>query len=156
MTLGFTPNKVIDDTTATVEILKAELNDTYGPQLGLKVKVIGGEHDGHTFMDYSSRDETTGNIKDGTKAWSIFRAALGPDFYKESNVDEQSLVGKQFVARITKTKSGSRNKLEFGTIGPVRRKKPNKQTPPAPSAVTDIEEVDEDDEDSDEFESAPF
>ena len=156
MTLGFTPNKVIDDTTATVEILKAELNDTYGPQLGLKVKVIGGEHDGHTFMDYSSRDETTGNIKDGTKAWDIFRAALGPDFYKDEDVDEQSLVGKQIVARITRTKTLSRNKLEFGTIGLVRRKKPKKQSPPEPSEVADVEEVDEDDEDGDEFESAPF
>jgi hypothetical protein len=64
MTIGFDPNEVIEDTTATVEILKAVLSDTYGPQIGLKVKVIGGEHDGHTFMDYSSRDETTGNVKD--------------------------------------------------------------------------------------------
>ena len=152
MAIGFDRNDVIEDTTATVEFLKAELNDVYGPQLGLKVKVIGGEHDGHTFMDYCSRDETTGNIKEGTKAWSIFRAALGPDFYEDEDVDEQDLVGKQVVARITQTKTGSRNKLEFGTIGPVRRKNPKKQTRPEPSEVW---EVDEDDED-DELESAPF
>ncbi len=152
MTIGFDPNEVIDDTTATVEILKAVLSDTYGPQIGLKVKVIGGEHDGHIFMDYSSRDETTGNVKEGTKAWSIFRAALGPDFYL-GDVNEQDLVGKQIMARITKTKTGSRNKLEFGTIGPVRRKKPKPQAQPEPG---EAEDVDEDDEDEDELDSAPF
>ncbi len=153
MAIGFDPKEVIEDTTATVEILKAVLNDTYGPQLGLKVKVVGVEHNGHTFMDYSSRDETTGNVKDGTKAWSIFRAALGPDFYEGEDVDEQDLVGKQIVARITRTKTGSRNKLEFGTIGPVRREKPKKQAPPEPR---EVEEANGDDEDEDEFEFAPF
>jgi len=153
MTLAFDKNEVIEDTTATVEILDAKLNDTYGPQLALKVKVIGGEHDGHTFMDYSSRDETTGNIREGTKAWQIFRAALGPNFHMNEDVDEQNLVGEQIIARITKTKSSSRNKLEFGTIGPVRRKKPKPQATPEPG---EVEEVDEDDEDDDELDSAPF
>jgi len=155
MGIGFDKNEVIEDTTATVEILDAKLNDTYGPQLALKVKVIGGEHNGHTFMDYSSRDETTGNIREGTKAWQIFRAALGPNFHMNEDVDEQNLVGEQIIARITKTKSSSRNKLEFGTIGPVRRKKPKTQAPPEPG---EVEEVDEDDdhEDDDELDSAPF
>jgi hypothetical protein len=150
MAIGFDKNEVIEDTTATVEFLEAGLNDAYGLQLACKVKVDGGEHDGHTFMDYSSRDETTGNIREGTKAWSIFRAALGPDFHEDDDVDEQDLVGKQIVARITQTKTGSRNKLEFGSIGPVRRKKPKKQASPEPS------EVEEDDEGQDELESAPF
>lgn len=158
MGIGFDPKEVIDDTTATVEILKAVLTDTYGPQLGLSLKVVGGEHDGHTFMDYSSRDETTGNVKDGTKAWSIFRAALGPDFYEDEDVDEQDLVGKQIVARITRTKTGSRNRLEAGTIGPVRRKNPKKQAPPEPTEVEEVDEdeEDDDDDDDDELESAPF
>ena len=146
MGIAFDPKRLIPDTNATVEILKAVLSDAYGPQLGLYVKVVGGEHDGHTFMDYSSRDETTGNVKDGTKAWSIFRAALGPDFYKVEGVDEQHLVGKQIVARITSTKTGSRNKLEAGTIGPIRRKKPKKQAPPEPNEIEEVDEGDEDDD----------
>jgi hypothetical protein len=60
-----------------LEVLSAETADTYGPQIGLKLKVMGGEHEGHTFMDYANRDEDTGQIKQGSKAWSIFEACLG-------------------------------------------------------------------------------
>jgi hypothetical protein len=33
------------------------------------------------------------------------------------------LVGKQFVAQVTQTRTSSRNKLEFGTIGLVQPEK---------------------------------
>jgi hypothetical protein len=102
-----------------LEVLAADKAETYGLQIGLKLKVIGGEHDGHTFMDYANRDEDTGQIKQGSKAWTIFEACLGRDFYKQSGVTLESLVGKQFVAQVTQTRTGSRNKLEFGTVGPV-------------------------------------
>jgi len=85
----------------------------------LKLRIAGGEHDGHTFMDYANRDEDTGQIKQGSKAWSIFEACLGRDFYKRSGVSLESLLGKQFVGKVTQTRTGSRNKVEFGTIGPV-------------------------------------
>jgi hypothetical protein len=61
----------------------------------------------------------TGQIKQGSKAWSIFEACLGRDFHKQSGVSLDSLVGKQFVAQVTQTRTGSRNKIEFGTVGPV-------------------------------------
>ena len=102
-----------------LEVLAAEKAETYGLQIGLKLKVVGGEHDGHTFTDYANRDEDTGQIKQGSKGWSIFEACLGRDFYKQPDVSLQSLVGKQFVAQVTQTRTGSRNKVEFGTIGPV-------------------------------------
>ena len=102
--------------------------DTYGPQIGLKLKVVGGAHDGHTFMDYANRDEDTGQVKQGSKAWSIFVACLGPDFYKRPGVSLESLVGKQFVGRVTQTGTGSRNKVEFGTVGPVPPEE-TKETP---------------------------
>ncbi len=117
--LGFAPKEVIPQVVCRLEILDADKAETYGPQIGLKLKVIGGKHDGHTFTDYANRDEDTGQIKQGSKAWSIFEACLGRDFYKRSGVTLESLVGKQFVGQITQTKTGSRNKLEFGTIGPV-------------------------------------
>jgi hypothetical protein len=91
----------------------------YGPQIGLKLKVVGGEHDSHTFMDYANLDEDTGQVKQGSKAWSIFEACLGRDFHKRSGVSLESLVGKQFVGQVAQTRTGSRNKVEFGTIGPV-------------------------------------
>ncbi len=69
-----------------LEVLAADKADTYGPQIYLKLKVVGGEHDGHTFNDYSNRDENTGQVKQGSKAWSIFEACLGQDFYKRSGV----------------------------------------------------------------------
>jgi hypothetical protein len=80
---------------------------------------VGGEHDGHTFMDYPNRDEVTGQVKQGSKAWSIFEACLGQDFHKRPDVSLESLVGKQFVGQVTQTRTGSRNKVEHGTVGPV-------------------------------------
>jgi hypothetical protein len=116
---GFAPRELIDQQVCRLEVLAADKADTYGPQMYLKLKVVGGEHDGHTFSDYSSRDEDTGQIKQGSKAWSIFEACLGQDFHKRPGVSLESLVGKQFVGQVTQTKTGSRNKVEFGTIGPV-------------------------------------
>ena len=44
---------------------------------------------------------------------------MGRDFHKQAGVSLESLVGKQFVAQVTQTRTGSRNKVEFGTVGPV-------------------------------------
>jgi hypothetical protein len=115
----FAPKEIIPQAVHRMEILSAEKADTYGPQIGLKLKVIGGDHDGHTFMDYANRDEDTGQIKQGSKAWSFFEACLGPDFYKRPGVSLESLVGKQFMGKVTQTRTGSRNKVEHGTVGPV-------------------------------------
>ena len=117
--LGFAPKEVIPQQVCRLEVLAADKAETYGPQIGLRLKVIGGKHDGHTFTDYANRDEVTGQIKQGSKAWSIFEACLGPDFYKRPGVGLKDLVGKQFVAKVTQTRTGSRNKVEFGTTGPV-------------------------------------
>jgi hypothetical protein len=117
--IGFAPKEVIAPQVCLLEVLAADKAETYGLQISLKLKVIGGEHDGHIFMDYANRDEDTGQIKQGSKAWSIFEACLGRDFHKRPGVSLDSLVGKQFVAQVTQTRTGSRNKVEFGTIGPV-------------------------------------
>src|ERR671917_2436668 len=116
---GFAPKELIGQQVCQLEVLAADKADTYGPQMYLKLKVVGGEHDGHTFSDYSSRDEDTGEIKQGSKAWSIFEACLGQDFHKRQGVSLESLVGKQFVGQVTQTRTGSRNKVEHGTVGPV-------------------------------------
>ncbi len=102
-----------------LEVLATDKAETYGLQISLKLKVVGGEHDGHTFTDYANRDEDTGQIKQGSKAWSIFEACLGQNFHKKPGVSLESLVGKQFVGQVTQTRTGSRNKVEHGTIGPV-------------------------------------
>ncbi len=75
--IGFAPKEVIPPQVCRLEILDADKADTYGPQIYLKLKVVGGEHDGHTFNDYANRDEDTGQIKQGSKAWTIFEACLG-------------------------------------------------------------------------------
>jgi hypothetical protein len=98
----FMEKELIEPGTQRLEVLSVEKTETYGPQVSFKLKVLGGEHDGYTFIDYATRDEDTGNINQGTKAWSIFEACLGVGFAK-------------------KTKTGSRNKVEFGTIGPLPR-----------------------------------
>ena len=117
--IGFEPKEVIEPQVCRLEVLAADKAEAYGLQIGLKLKVVGGQYDGNTFMDYGNRDEVTGQIKQGSKAWSIFEACLGPDFYKRSGVGLKDLVGKQFVAKVTQTRTGSRNKVDFGTIGPV-------------------------------------
>ena len=117
--IGFAPKEIIPQEVCRLEVLSAETADTYGPQIGLKIKVVGGEHDGHTFMDYANRDEDTGQIKQGSKAWSIFEACLGQDFHKKPGVSLESLIGKQFMGQVTQTRTGSRNKVEHGTVGPV-------------------------------------
>jgi hypothetical protein len=118
-TIGFAPKEVVPQGVRRLEILAADKAEAYGLQVYLKLKVVGGEHDGHTFNDYANRDEDTGQIKQGSKAWSIFEACLGRDFHKKPGVSLESLVGKQFVGQVTATRTGSRNKVEFGTIGPV-------------------------------------
>src|SRR5215217_2154805 len=128
--IGFAPKEVIAPVVCRLEILTADKAEAYGLQVYLKLKVVGGEHDGHTFTDYANRDEDTGRIKQGSKAWSIFEACLGRDFYKQSGVTLESLVGKQFVAQVTQTRSGSRNKVEFGTIGPVPPEKEDQASKP--------------------------
>jgi hypothetical protein len=117
--IGFAPKEVIPPQVCRLEVLAADKAETYGLQIGLKLKIIDGEHNGHTFTDYANRDEDTGQIKQGSKAWSIFEACLGRDFHKRPGVSLDSLVGKQFVAQVTQTRTGSRNKVEFGTIGSV-------------------------------------
>jgi hypothetical protein len=119
--IGFAAKEVIAPRVCRLEVIDADKAEAYGLQISLKLKIVGGEHDGHTFNDYANRDEDTGQIKQGSKAWSIFEACLGRDFHKRPGVSLGSLVGKQFVAQVAQTRTGSRNKVEFGTIGPVPR-----------------------------------
>jgi hypothetical protein len=135
--IGFAPKEVIAPHVCRLEVLDADKADTYGPQIAVKLRVVGGEHDGHTFTDYANRDEYTGQIKQGSKAWSIFEACLGRDFYKRSDVSLRDLVGKQFVAQVTQTRTSSRNKLEFGTIGPVPPEKPPAASKPGDNGADD-------------------
>ena len=123
--IGFQPKDIIEPQVCRLEVLAAEKAEAYGLQIGLKLKIVGEEHDGHTFMDYANRDEYTGQIKQGSKAWSIFEACLGRDFHKRPGISLESLVGKQFMAQVTQTRTGSRNKVEFGTIGPVPSEEKN-------------------------------
>src|SRR5215211_887748 len=131
--IGFAPKELIEPEVSRLEVLAADKAEAYGLQISLKLKIVGGEHDGYVFMDYANRDEDTGQIKQGSKAWSIFEACLGVDFHKRPGVGLKDLVGKQFVAKVTQTRTGSRNKVEFGTIGPV----PPEETDQAPKPEGD-------------------
>jgi hypothetical protein len=144
--IGFAPKEVIPQQVCRLEILAADKAETYRLQIGLKLMVIGGEHSGHTFMDYCNRDEDTGQIKQGSKAWSIFESCLGRDFHKQPCVSLESLVGKQFVAQVTQTRTGSRNKVEFGTVDPVPPEEKNPVQQPD----------DSDDGDGVDFSDIPF
>jgi len=116
MEIGFEPKEIIQPQVCRLNVLAADKAEDYGLQIGLKLKVVGGEHNGHTFTDYANREEVAGQIKQGSKAWAIFEACLGPDFYQRPGVGLKDLGGKQFVAQVTQTRTGSRNKVEFGTI----------------------------------------
>ena len=141
MDISFAPKEVIPPQVCILEVLAAEKAEAYGLQIALKLKIVGGEHDGHTFMDYVNRDEDTGQIKQGSKAWSIFEACLSKDFYKRSGVSLKSLVGKQFMAQVTQTRTGSRNKVEFGTVGPVPPEEKKQALQPDEDDKDDEEEM---------------
>jgi hypothetical protein len=141
MDISFAPKEVIPPQVCILEVLAAEKAEAYGLQIALKLKIVGGEHDGHTFMDYVNRDEDTGQIKQGSKAWSIFEACLSKDFYKRSGVSLNSLVGKQFMAQVTQTRTGSRNKVEFGTVGPVPPEEKKQALQPDEDDKDDEEEM---------------
>jgi hypothetical protein len=138
MEVSFAPKEVILPQVCRLEVLAADKAEAYGLQISLKLKIIGGEHDGHTFTDYANRDEDTGQIKQGSKAWTIFEACLGRDFHKRPGISLETLVGKQFLAQVTQTRTGSRNKVEFGTIGPVSSQEKNQ----APRSGKDGEDED--------------
>jgi hypothetical protein len=114
----FMEKELVEPGNQRLEVLSVEKTDTYGPQVAFKLKVVGGEHDGYTFTDYATRDEDTGNINQGTKAWSIFEACLGVGFAKKIK-RLQDIEGRRFMAKVDQTRTGSRNKVEFGTIGPL-------------------------------------
>jgi hypothetical protein len=143
--ISFAPKEIIPQEVCRMEVLSAETADTYGPQIGLKLKVVGGDHDGHTFMDYANRDEDTGQVKQGSKAWSIFEACLDRDFHKRPGVSFERLIGKQFLGQVTQTRTGSRNKVEHGTVGPV-----------PPEEVKTAPRPDDGDDDDDMFADLPF
>jgi hypothetical protein len=44
---------------------------------------------------------------------------LGQDFHKQPGVSLENLIGKQFMGQVTQTRTGSRNKIEHGTVGPA-------------------------------------
>ena len=116
----FMEKELIEPGNQRLEVLSVEKTETYGPQVSFKLKVVGGEHDGYTFIDYATRDEDNGNINQGTKAWSIFEACLGVGFSKKIKRLED-IEGHQFMAKVEKTKTGSRTKVEFGPIVPLPR-----------------------------------
>jgi hypothetical protein len=114
----FAPKETIEPGNQRLEVLSVEKTETYGPQLAIKLRVVGGDHDDYTFTDYASRDEDTGRINQGSKAWTIYEACLSKDFHKKiKGLDD--VVGQQFMAKVETTKTGSRNKGEHGTGGPV-------------------------------------
>ena len=115
----FMEKELMEPGNQVLEVLSAEKTETYGPQVAFRFKVVGGEHDGYIFTDYATRDEDTGNINQGTKAWSVFEAALGQGFSKKTKSPFDAIVGCRLMAKVEQTKTGSRNKVEFGTIGPV-------------------------------------
>ena len=145
--IGFAPKEIIPQEVCQLEVMAADKADTYGPQIYLKLKIVGGEHDGHTFNDYANRDEDTGQVKQGSKAWSIFEACLGQDFHKRPDVSLGSLIGKRFVGQVTQMKTGSRNKVEHGTVGPV----PSEATEQTKAATNPSS-----DDEPDEFADLPF
>ena len=139
--IGFAAKEAIAPQVCRLEVLAAYKAEAYGLQISLKLKIVGGEHDGHTFTDYANRDEDTGQVKQGSKAWSIFEACLGRDFHKRPGVSLESLVGKQFLAQVTQTRTGSRNKVEFGTIGPVPLQEEKNQAPQSGKDGDDDEDM---------------
>jgi hypothetical protein len=67
--------ELLDTSRYVLEVVEAEPVNEYGPQLGLRLRVAEGEHEGFEFTDYPNRGAENG-VKVGTKAWDIFEACL--------------------------------------------------------------------------------
>src|SRR5215217_6356068 len=88
------------------KIASADIDEEskFGAQLAVEVKTLGSsKYGGHVF------------VVEGGKAEEIFRAA-GQD---PTQPDIDALVGKVIMARVGISENGKRNRLEFGSIGPV-------------------------------------
>ncbi len=56
--IGFAAKEVIAPQVCRLEVLAADKAEAYGLQIALKLKIAGGEHDGHTFTDYANGMKT--------------------------------------------------------------------------------------------------
>lgn len=101
-----------------LEVASAEPVDEYGPQLKVAMRVVQGEHKGHTFYDYPTRADD-GSIRVGTKAWEIFEACLNRRLSPSEELDTSDIVGKKLAAQVVVKKGGKGNRTEFGTINPA-------------------------------------
>jgi len=138
----FAPKTLVPDGVYRLKVLERSKTEQFGPQERIKFMVVGGEHDGVPFPDYCSRDENTGKIAQGTKAWEIYQAVLGQDFHKRYKDPCAAIVGGELIATVTKTKTGSRNRLEFGMAGPVPKDEPVKETvPPDTDSEEDFNDI---------------
>ena len=133
--IGFAPREVIAPQECRLKVQAAYAVETYGPQLAFELEVLSGEHAGHVFPDYADRDKHSGQVVQGTKAWSLFEACLGKGFHERRGITLESLIGEQFAAWVTQTSTGSRNKLEVGTIRSV----PPEEKAPQPDEDGDDE-----------------
>ncbi len=116
MTSGY---DALDPGVYVLEVISADLAvSEFGPQLRLDLKVVGGEADGATMVDYSARGED-GSIRVGSKAWSIFEACLGRRLQQNEALDTDDIVGRRFRARVAIRSSGNGCRVEHGTVGPV-------------------------------------
>jgi hypothetical protein len=49
--IGFAPKELIPPQVCILEVLAAERAEAHGLQIALKLKIVGGEYDGHPFTD---------------------------------------------------------------------------------------------------------
>lgn len=140
MTTGY---ELLEPGIYTLEILSTELvegsyNGEQTKQIKCELEVVGGERAGYTFFDYLNRDKDTGGIKPKTKAWDVFEACLRTKLAADEELDTDDIEGKQFMAQVVVKQTGTGNRTEHGTIGPVPRKRP--QPAPEPETTPEDEE----------------
>jgi hypothetical protein len=113
-----------DGASIIAEVLDAEeTSGNFGPQMSIKVKVVGGKYAGFEFTDWSKlqKDPKTKEtyVEIGTKASEVFQAAYGEGYSEDMDHNVADLRGKRFMARVGLAgKNQDRNRLEYGTIGP--------------------------------------
>ena len=93
-----------DGQSVIAEVLDGEeTSGNFGPQMAIKVKVVGGKYAGFEFMDWSKlqKDPKTKEtyVEIGTKAAEIFQAAYGDEYDPDMEHDPRELIGKRFMAR---------------------------------------------------------
>ena len=78
MEIGFEPKKIIEPQVYRLNVLAADKAEDYGLQIGLKLKVAGGEHNGYTLWTTPTEMRSRARSSRAPRLGASSRLVLAP------------------------------------------------------------------------------